>query len=1099
MSAVPELDGSALDRLEPGLRAIVARLADASAELARRRGGRAAHAVGVGARGTLRVHASLDLPEHGFFTPGRAFPALLRHSNARGFDDDAVLDGRGAALRLLASPDPLDALLDLVLVTGQRFFMPHAAAFLRWAAGDAATRGEMLRESPRAGRALGELIRDPSSYAAIHYHSQTVYRFVGRDRREWLARYRLRPPEQPADGGSVGPAELRLPLDYVPRRQGDARATTYLRDDFRRRVADGGVRYLLELQLHPLPAAPDAREEVLDHTRAWPAEAFPWRDVGLLLLDGLVPATGPEDPASVNQARAIAYAFSARARAGEPLPVRTDAARPLPLRDAITETVRALRAESAPSARPALDRIVSALEASPLRGHPDALAEVVAGLRALGPAGPPEVAPGEIAGMARRFAADSPRAAAGDAAALVRVLDAYEPRALELLAWGGVLRCELFADHDELRRYFATVPSVLPAETHLPAAARLDDDAYLVVTRFASLTPDGQRALLSEYASTVRRRGGGWAYQSVIETDYRETAAVDGAVEAYLHSPLGGADLAHRLLLARLGGLLVAVWSASLDRAAPRLPSTGRPSAAPRVCVIGAGPAGLVAARELERRGWRATVLERAEHVGGKCASIEIDGRAYDLGGHLCGASYSTIRALADELGCAIESATPSYELDLARGALPSSAARTDPGALRAYTSERRECFPGIQAVGLHAAGRALAEPVAAWLTAPEHRALAAMALPYTGSGYGYVTDRELPALYLAKWAEMTGVLGDAGAAAERWTIAGGFERLWRRVADALSDVRLDQRVEAVERDGAAVRVRTAAGVEIFDALVVACPPDAALGFLDASPGERDLLGRVRQLEYWTTVATVTGLPRLGFYLVRQRAEDAASAGCPVAFHHRYAASDVYLFYSYGRPGFDGDEIERRIRGDVAQAGGRVEAVHLQRRWAFLPHVGPADVADGFYTRLEALQGEHRTYWVGGLAGFELVECAAAQAADVVARLIAPPSGAAVTLATTAPVRVAALPARAGPMVAGALDAGTLRAWLVERVAARLSVPTAEVDPSLPFESYDLESLQIARLIADMSEWLGWQIPPSLLFEYPTIDDVAEHLAVALA
>ena len=68
------------------------------------------------------------------------------------------------------------------------------------------------------------------------------------------------------------------------------------------------------------------------------------------------------------------------------------------------------------------------------------------------------------------------------------------------------------------------------------------------------------------------------------------------------------------------------------------------------VCVVGAGPAGLTAARELERAGHRAIVLEARADVGGKCDSIEIDGHAYDLGGHLCTTQYERLAQLVVEL-----------------------------------------------------------------------------------------------------------------------------------------------------------------------------------------------------------------------------------------------------------------------------------------------------------------------------------------------------------------------------------------------------------------------------------------------------------------
>jgi protoporphyrinogen oxidase len=48
--------------------------------------------------------------------------------------------------------------------------------------------------------------------------------------------------------------------------------------------------------------------------------------------------------------------------------------------------------------------------------------------------------------------------------------------------------------------------------------------------------------------------------------------------------------------------------------------------------IIGAGPAGLAAGLRAARRGMKVTVLERAGHVGGLAASVEVDGMRVDLG-----------------------------------------------------------------------------------------------------------------------------------------------------------------------------------------------------------------------------------------------------------------------------------------------------------------------------------------------------------------------------------------------------------------------------------------------------------------------------------
>ncbi|MDH4144539.1 MAG: FAD-dependent oxidoreductase [Acidimicrobiia bacterium] len=53
-----------------------------------------------------------------------------------------------------------------------------------------------------------------------------------------------------------------------------------------------------------------------------------------------------------------------------------------------------------------------------------------------------------------------------------------------------------------------------------------------------------------------------------------------------------------------------------------------------RVVVVGAGPAGLLAADEVARRGHDCVVVEADDHVGGMSASIEVAGLRVDLGSH---------------------------------------------------------------------------------------------------------------------------------------------------------------------------------------------------------------------------------------------------------------------------------------------------------------------------------------------------------------------------------------------------------------------------------------------------------------------------------
>src|SRR5215208_4968957 len=70
------------------------------------------------------------------------------------------------------------------------------------------------------------------------------------------------------------------------------------------------------------------------------------------------------------------------------------------------------------------------------------------------------------------------------------------------------------------------------------------------------------------------------------------------------------------------------------------------------VAVVGAGFAGVVAARELQRRGVDVVVLEARDRVGGRVLNEPIgDGKVVEIGGQWVGPGQDRLYALAREVG----------------------------------------------------------------------------------------------------------------------------------------------------------------------------------------------------------------------------------------------------------------------------------------------------------------------------------------------------------------------------------------------------------------------------------------------------------------
>ncbi len=80
------------------------------------------------------------------------------------------------------------------------------------------------------------------------------------------------------------------------------------------------------------------------------------------------------------------------------------------------------------------------------------------------------------------------------------------------------------------------------------------------------------------------------------------------------------------------------------------------------VAVLGAGLAGLSAARDLQRSGADVIVLEARDRVGGRVEAVTLpDGRTVQAGGEVFGSGHTAYGELVEELGLAVE---PSYVAD---------------------------------------------------------------------------------------------------------------------------------------------------------------------------------------------------------------------------------------------------------------------------------------------------------------------------------------------------------------------------------------------------------------------------------------------------
>ncbi len=78
---------------------------------------------------------------------------------------------------------------------------------------------------------------------------------------------------------------------------------------------------------------------------------------------------------------------------------------------------------------------------------------------------------------------------------------------------------------------------------------------------------------------------------------------------------------------------------------------------------------------------------------------------------------------------------------------------------------------------------------------------------------------------------------------------------------------------------------------------------------------------------------------------------------------------------------------------------------------------------------------------------------------------------------------------------AGKMGAPQITSWLRKWIGAKQGRTAAEVSPEQAFADLGLDSANAVVMSADLSKWLGFDVAPTLVWDFPTIKEAAEYLA----
>jgi acyl carrier protein len=73
-------------------------------------------------------------------------------------------------------------------------------------------------------------------------------------------------------------------------------------------------------------------------------------------------------------------------------------------------------------------------------------------------------------------------------------------------------------------------------------------------------------------------------------------------------------------------------------------------------------------------------------------------------------------------------------------------------------------------------------------------------------------------------------------------------------------------------------------------------------------------------------------------------------------------------------------------------------------------------------------------------------------------------------------------------------SAAEIQTWMISYIAEVMEIDPSKVDVKVSFDRYGLDSSVALALTNELEEWLRIEIDPTLLYDYPTIYALAQHL-----
>lgn len=428
-----------------------------------------------------------------------------------------------------------------------------------------------------------------------------------------------------------------------------------------------------------------------------------------------------------------------------------------------------------------------------------------------------------------------------------------------------------------------------------------------------------------------------------------------------------------------------------------------------RIAIIGAGPAGLSAGMYLEQAGYENyTILERNDHVGGKCNSPHYNGRRYEMGAIMGVPSYYAVHDVEEFAGVTHDGPKLNRNYKDKDGKVidpfnPKKNPMLIPRLLKMRNQVKKlgelleTKYKGYDVNGHRgvAQGRYEGDAVTPEREHVEgvNENLKDLAMPFkefcemngveltqdiwigpfTSFGYGYFD--EIPAAYVLKYLDFQTTMNFVNV--NLWTWKDGTQSIWEALDRKLKhSARLNSEIEKVERKDDKVYITVNGKVEEYDKLIVTAPLQFFGDYADIREDEKSHFDKIDYERYDTMAVTTKpeDHPEISYYVFENMTPE--RYGHLMVYYRRWKDDINQPIVTYvlrnhkDKPEIPYETAQKTVLNDLRTMHNPADKVINEGKWYYFPHIFSEDYAAGWYDDVEAMQGKYNTYYAGEIMSF---------------------------------------------------------------------------------------------------------------------------------